>query len=403
MNKKLLTLVFASFTLLLSVSGHADTPLDALSTWSKGKWTPDFAAAKRLIENGADVNATASSPRNQFATDETALHVILDEINLRSSSYQDMPGFYQDALEVLDLLVKNGADVNAKTGGGYETTPLMKMNFPKYSRAGTEQIEFVVEALDLMVTNGADINAINYPWGNEIEGSILQKAIFDNNAPIKVIEEIVAHGADINLRRGGRGRTTLEDIELQVSDGRDNAEYLTYLKAILAVLNNADELRARKQAQLAGGGSSSGGGSSTQTEEAKADATPLYSCVSPEEADSKQDKLPTDSKVQYFPPDLGKDLCYNCNQEDLDKWNKPDCALFGFNDLESSVYNNCDAPLVVGWCNRENRGDEKCETLDWSYTLEHEDRLQVNHFNFDEDGTVLFAFCYAPQRPKVNP
>ena len=222
---------------------------------------------------------------------------------------------------------------------------------------------------------------------------------------------LIKYGADPNMRgyyyHPNKGR----NVRGKEYPARKLAKRAQYLKdenscsiqdphytRLLAVLESPEKYR-----DTAPSGGSAGGGSSTQTEEAKADATPLYSCVSPEEADSQQDKLPTDSKVQYFPPDLGKDLCYNCNQEDLDKWNKPDCALFGFNDLESSVYNNCDAPLVVGWCNRENRGDEKCERLDWSYTLEHEDRLQVNHFNFDEDGTVLYAFCYAPQRPKVNP
>ena len=371
MNKKLTTLVFASFTLLLSAGGWADhKSWKGLSPLHDAAMHGDLATVKRLLANGADVNV-----KNEYGY--TPLHGIL-------SSYSWNGEVYPGALEILDLLLKNGADVNAKHGNG--ATPLHKMAFPSDDNTSTEQIEFFVKAIDLLVTNGADVN-VTY-WSRPV----LHHAVY--SAPIKVIEEIVAHGADINFQYPH----SLSTIRSQV-ENRSSPRF----KAILAVFNNADELRAKKQAQLAGGGSSSGGGSSTQTEEAKADATPLYSCVSPEEADSQQDKLPTDSKVQYFPPDLGKDLCYNCNQEDLDKWNKPDCALFGFNDLESSVYNNCDAPLVVGWCNRENRGDEKCERLDWSYTLEHEDRLQVNHFNFDEDGTVLYAFCYAPQRPKVNP
>ena len=399
MKKKLMTLVFASFTLLLSVGGHADTPVDALHTWSEGKWMPDFAAAKRLIENGADVNATATGDSHAARSNYTALHLIMhysyagDHITKLHNT-----GLYQDAFEVLDLLVKSGADVNARDRRGW--TPLQVANlasFSRYRKASTEQIEFSVKAIDLLVTNGADINE-----GEGEENSYILNKALSVKFSIKVIEELLAHGADPNVTLYS-GRTIWERAEGSARGFGVVEEVANYNKAVFAAFNNADELRARKKAQLAGGGSSSGGGSSTQTEEAKADATPLYSCVSPEEADSQQDKLPTDSKVQYFPPDLGKDLCYNCNQEDLDKWNKPDCALFGFNDLESSVYNNCDAPLVVGWCNRENRGDEKCERLDWSYTLEHEDRLQVNHFNFDEDGTVLYAFCYAPQRPKVNP
>ena len=390
MKKKLLTLVFASFTLLLSAGGWADhRGYDNLPPLHDAASHGDLATVKRLLANGTDVNTKTELGR-------TPLHRIL-----RNYSWNNV--VYPGALEILDLLVKNGADVNAKIGGGCEKTPLLAMWLPWDSqfldgKASTEEIEFIVKAIDLMVTNGADINATHYPWcDNGTEYSLLSEALFDNHAPVKVVEEIVAHGADLNYQWGSGRRTILEEAE---NRARGRASLRPRFKAVLAVFNNADELRARKQAQLAGG--STGGDSSTQTEEAKADATPLYSCVSPEEADSKKDKLPTDSKVQYFPLNLGTDLCYNCNQSG-DIWNKPKCALFGWNDLESSVYNNCDAPLVVGWCNRENRGDEKCETLDWSYTLEHEDRLQVNHFNFDEDGSVLFAFCYAPQRPKVNP
>ena len=91
-----------------------------------------------LIDNGADVNAKTS-------TLETPLHRAADSIS-RGQLRWDRP--YQAAPEIMELLINNGAVVNAKAISG--STPL-------HYAAG----KGLHENVELLINNGADVNAKN--------------------------------------------------------------------------------------------------------------------------------------------------------------------------------------------------------------------------------------------------
>ena len=100
------------------------TPLHDAAGWN------NTAEAKRLIANGADVNAKTKRERRIYGEGEmTPLHFAA----------------MNNQAEVAELLIANGADVNAKDQGGM--TPLHTA------------LQRAPEVAELLIANGADVNA----------------------------------------------------------------------------------------------------------------------------------------------------------------------------------------------------------------------------------------------------
>ena len=138
------------------------TPLLMLLRRSKAT----AAAVEAMIKGGADVNAADKSG-------ETPLLAA---------------AFSSDA-DVLSLLLRHGANVNAK-GGRNERTPLMEICLSR--NASTE-------ALDVLAKAGADVNAVDRSGD-----SALMQAVSSYRPNPEIIDWLIAHGANaraVNSRK----------------------------------------------------------------------------------------------------------------------------------------------------------------------------------------------------------
>jgi ankyrin repeat protein len=119
-----------------------------------------------MIKGGADVNASDKSG-------ETPL------LSAASSSDAD----------VLSLLLRHGANVNAK-GGRNERTPLMEICLSRNASAA---------ALDVLAKAGADVNAVDRSGD-----SALMQAVSSYRPNPEIIDWLIAHGANaraVNSRK----------------------------------------------------------------------------------------------------------------------------------------------------------------------------------------------------------
>ena len=122
--------------------------------------------AELLIAYGADVNA-----RTRTGYGWTPLHSTV---------------LYNNAVQIAELLIAYGADVDARTE--YGGTPLHSAD--------------TVQVAELLIAHGAGVNA-----RDEGGWTPLHSAAFDND--VEIAELLIAHGADVNAR-AERGGTPLD-------------------------------------------------------------------------------------------------------------------------------------------------------------------------------------------------
>ena len=139
--------------------------------------------AELLLENGADVNAKGG----EF--DRTPLHVAVAPSNFWVNN------------KMVKLLLENGADVNAKDGKG--NTPLNGLG-----------IKTGVETAALLLENGADVNTKN-EWG----GTPLHDAAFHGVTELAAL--LLENGADVNAK-DEEGDTPLHSVRGAVMDWTGN-------------------------------------------------------------------------------------------------------------------------------------------------------------------------------------
>ena len=165
--KSFILLFIICFVLCLgcgdSTKDTADTSQNAVKPKEYTKTTKEEVA--RLIKKYGDVNGVDT--KKGF----TPLH---DAINNNK----------EGALEIMELLIEKGADVNGKDKDGF--TPL-------HNIAKDEKMKHREEKIKLLVKNGADVNVRNKAGGIPLLCAIGSKKI-------NLIKALVENGADVNMK-----------------------------------------------------------------------------------------------------------------------------------------------------------------------------------------------------------
>ena len=173
------TLLTLAVTSLLATTAFADPIHDAVA---RG----DLAGVQAELDKGVDVNA-----KTNWGDGGTPLHWAA----------------YDGHKEIVELLVAEGADVNAKDVDGL--TPLYFAVFRDRN-----------EIVELLIAHGADVDT-------EKEASFLSNAALGGYT--EIVERLIAKGADVNAK-DGVGETPLllaawyghkETVELLIAEGAD--------------------------------------------------------------------------------------------------------------------------------------------------------------------------------------
>jgi uncharacterized protein len=148
----------------------------------------DLLEMKRLIQNGANVNA-----RNDV--NNSALHFAAGATPIENQIYRGSP-------EAVAYLIQHGADVNAQNKTGI--TPLMDAIYNNN-----------LESLKILLAHGADVNRVSKYNETALSAAIIRAAgradMFGNRYRDMAIE-LLQHGADPNFK-DFTGRTPLKAAE----------------------------------------------------------------------------------------------------------------------------------------------------------------------------------------------
>jgi ankyrin repeat protein len=139
----------------------------------------------------------------------------LDTINGRCDVFPLRFAVSHNHREIAVALLNAGADVNARDPHG-----------------NMLQAADNVEMVDLLIENGADVNAMGYESGNAV-------ILASYKAQAEKLERLIAHGADVNQPAGNDGRTALHVAAGWGYKG-DNS-----LAVIRVLLKNGADINAR--------------------------------------------------------------------------------------------------------------------------------------------------------------
>ena len=138
---------------------------------------------KAFIEMGVDVNIKDLNIKNGYgntplfyAKSKEIVELLIKagaDINAKNQ-YGETPLFFAESKEIVELLIQHGADVNIKNK--FQFTFLHYSNSP--------------EIVELMIQNGADVNAQNKHGNTPLHWSNKQA----------IIELLIQHGADIHIK-----------------------------------------------------------------------------------------------------------------------------------------------------------------------------------------------------------
>ena len=148
----------------------------------------NFEIVKILVDNGADVNSSASSNTKALilAAEQGKLEIVKylaengADVNLRdyyNTTALMMASF--EYLEIVRYLIEQGADVNAK-------------NNNEYTALSQATLTGRFEIVKCLVENGIDVNSKDY-----FKNTALISA--SENGRVKIVKYLVEHGADVNI------------------------------------------------------------------------------------------------------------------------------------------------------------------------------------------------------------
>ena len=177
-----------------------------------------FEVANVLLKNGAEVNAKAQydeTPLHVASSAEFAKLLIEYDANVHARSeggWTPLHGAAQrNSEEVAAMLLKNGADIEAKSNIGW--TPL-------HSAADDDG----VEVAELLIAKGADVNAKD----NDGQTPLHIAALYptpreDGESEEEIIMALIRHGADVNAQ-------TTKDHYLYGAAGSTPLDYAMWLE-----------------------------------------------------------------------------------------------------------------------------------------------------------------------------
>lgn len=165
--------------------------------------------AKLLIENGADLTIKSGAD-NRFLITEAAGQGYLDIVEMISNKVKDVSQLNEALLssavnsrvEVVELLLKKGANPNAKDKRGNPVVSIIGKNR---------------KLLEMLINAGADVNV-----KDQNEQTILMHAAYKGD--IELVKFLLSKGANVSIK-GLRGKTAL-DLAAQM----DNAEVVKVLQ-----------------------------------------------------------------------------------------------------------------------------------------------------------------------------
>lgn len=195
-----------------------DSKLQVYETIQEAAAKGDIADVKRHIKRGADVNNKEYSIRQ--GTGLSALHLAAGAGNK----------------DIVQLLIKNGAVVNAKAEDNM--TPLHWAAAKTLKGGSLGDYPGVIEEL---ADTGADINALTDQnrWDG---GSPLHVAMYQDPSDMEIIRTLIDQGADVNLR-DAYGRGPLAAVLFRFSHTADMSVAEFLLKQGADV--NAEDLRGQ--------------------------------------------------------------------------------------------------------------------------------------------------------------
>ena len=129
----------------------------------------DYKKAKEAIELGADI---------KYKDDTEAMLLIITSRN--------------NNIDILKLLLKNGANVNAKDNFG--RTPLHGIAFWCNEKEFKDKYDSIVTTAKFLLENGADVNAKD----NCMETPLHEAVTIDYN--LSLTELLIKNGADVNAK-----------------------------------------------------------------------------------------------------------------------------------------------------------------------------------------------------------
>ena len=260
----LIALAVLAFVILGSRTADAGTPIPELQ---KACWAGDKAAVERLIDSGADVNArdgSGISPICAAATGGNAeVYKLLLSKGAKSDTAKCNPltnAVTAKKIEMVEFLLKNGADVNAADSGSLRTPLhyasmlgnaqicrlLIKYHANVNARAYGGETPLMmtgdVEIMQTLIENGADLSA------KKDSGETVLTRGFSQDRP-EAVALLIRNGADVKAVNSRSGKTALLEacekghvrtIEVLLQNGANPNDRYT-LEACKPVAETPDE------------------------------------------------------------------------------------------------------------------------------------------------------------------